>query len=107
MCKEDYPAAVLSFPRQLNKGTVAPDKGYATVIFLECASDVAGLVEAELRSLTFEEMIFLKHVQKITIQVNDEEQRIIDSIKDNGVVLIEDSLRQVPTEWRIFEEMAT
>jgi hypothetical protein len=104
LCGEYYPAAVLSFPKQLDKGSAVLDKGYATAIFLECTSDVAELVKNELRSLTFEEMIFLKHIRKIIIKINDEKQRIISLKKNNDIVLIKDSLRKLQTEWRIFEE---
>lgn len=77
------------------------DCDFSTSIVLECNEDNISIIKSQLRELQFEELLFLKHINSIIIEM-DEFERKIDSVKEENKALIQEGEKF--SEWTIWKK---
>lgn len=73
--------------------------GYSTAIVLYCDHTCIDEIRNQLINLKFEELLFLQHVDKIEIITSDTTRKI-ESIKENGMCLIQES--DSISQWKVW-----
>lgn len=81
------------------------DSHYATSIVLKCDKTTIESIENELKTLQFEELMFLKHICSITIKTPSLTRKI-ECIKDSNDCIIQDDFK-TPTSWQLFTKSGT
>lgn len=81
--------------------------GFSTSIVLHCTQDAIDSIKTQLMELRFEELLFLKYVTHIDIEIPGQ-QRVIDAIrepepeKNRNRILIQDGMSF--TDWTVWSE---
>ena len=80
------PIATLTCPRILEQSALVD--GYSTSIIIDCKEEMIDKIEAQIRSLEFEELVFLSNLKEIEIQSTDY-HKVFYKVVDKEEVIIE------------------
>ena len=87
LSKEDYPIATLTCPRIVDRMML--EEGFATTIIIDCRPQLASVIEKQIKSLEFEELVFLPNLKEIEIVCNNDYHKVFFKIVDGKDVSIE------------------
>jgi hypothetical protein len=94
--KNIVPAAILSFPKELGEQVI--NEGYSTRIELSLFPNVVEKIKDEINTLDFRELLFLKHIKTVIININNEPERIIERIAINKTIRITEIINNIKKE---------
>ena len=87
LSKEEYPIATLTCPKIIADKMVTD--GFATTIIIDCKPQLASVIEKQIKSLEFEELVFLPNLKEIEIICNEDYHKVFFKFVDRNAVLIE------------------
>ena len=82
---EEFPIATLTCPHILAESALVP--GFSTSIIIECKEDLAGIIESQITSLQFEELVFLPNLKKVQIHCNSYNKEFSKIAEGNEVIV--------------------
>ena len=104
LTKEEWPIATLTCPRLLKDNVLVP--GYATSIIMECHEELSSKIEDQIKSLEFEELVFLPNLKEIEIICNDYHKTFYKVVDGNDVSIeqIDNNTKESSgASWRLFK----
>ena len=108
LSKEEYPVAVLSSPKILNKSRI--EKGYSTSIIIICKDELSDKINEQIQELEFEELVFLHNLKEVIIDCNDY-HKTFTKVCENDDVIIEEkdntSGESESASWHIYNKNGT
>jgi hypothetical protein len=102
MDKDIIPAAILSFPKEIKTQII--DNSYSTRIELDIFPDIIEKIKMELNALDFRELLFLKHIEKVIINIDSKPERIIKRIPNEKSIYITEKMNneEKASIWSIY-----
>ncbi|MDE7238466.1 MAG: DUF3883 domain-containing protein [Lachnospiraceae bacterium] len=85
LTNEPWPIATLTCPKVLTKSVL--EDGFYTSIIMECREDLADVIEEQIISLQFEELIFLPNLKEIEIICNDYHRKFYKVVEGDEVII--------------------
>lgn len=85
LTEDAYPIAILTCPKILDENQLAD--GFSTSIILECIDGIGNLIERQITSLEFEELIFLPNLNEIEIKCNNYHKSFYKIVEKNEVII--------------------
>lgn len=82
---DECPIATLTCPHVLSKSQLIP--GFSTSIIIECKEELANVIESQITSLQFEELVFLPNLKKIEIHCNNYNKEFFKIVEGNEVIV--------------------
>lgn len=105
---EPWPIATLTCPK-VTKESVLAD-GFSTSIILECRDELASIIEEQIISLQFEELVFLPNLKEVEIVCNDYHKVFYKVVDENDVIIETEDKKDASVEcasWRLFKKAGT
>jgi hypothetical protein len=100
--KDITPAAILSFPKEIK--AQINDKNYSTRIELDMFLEIIEKIKMELNALDFRELLFLKHIEIVVINIDNNPERIIKRVPNKKSIYITEKVNneEKASVWSIF-----
>lgn len=86
LSNDEYPIAILACPKLINYNV---ENGYDTTIEIECFENVFEDIDAQIKNICFEELVFLKNLFEIEVISSDYHKIFCRKAKNDEVTLEE------------------
>jgi hypothetical protein len=102
--KDITPTAILSFPKEIDDQVV--NEGYSTRIELNLFPNIIEKIKAEINTLDFRELLFLKHIKMVVIKINNDPERTIERKPIKKKIHITEKINDTKNEsiWSVNEK---
>lgn len=105
LTRDPWPIATLTCPR-LNENSALVN-GFSTSIITECREELVDVIEEQIKSLEFEELVFLPNLKEIEIICNDY-HKVFYKVSEGNEVIIETTDKSTGEKecasWRLYKK---
>ena len=104
LSKEQYPIATLTCPKIVEEQALV--EGFVTTIIIDCKQNLSNDIESQIKSLEFEELVFLPNLKEVEIICKEDYHKVFFKVvQDNEVSIeVEDKLTGVrkSADWILY-----